>query len=59
MENHGEHKRDKSAMIFWGTIGMGIGFVIGASTKEWGSSIAAGLIMGGLMAFLATKPGLD
>lgn len=59
MESHGEHKRDKSLLIFWIFIGISIGGVIGASTHEWLPSIAAGIIMGVLMALFATKRGLD
>jgi len=59
MESHGEHKRDKTVLIFWVIIGIGIGFVIGASTHEWIPSLACGLIVGALMAVFATKPGLD
>ncbi len=59
MEHNGEHKRDKALIIFWSFIGIGIGFVIGASTTEWGLGLTSGLVMGGLMAFFATKPGVD
>ncbi len=68
MESHGEHKRDKAAMAFWVFIGVGLGIVIGSSTSApgphqdsngWVLGMIAGLIMGGVMAFLATKPGLD
>jgi len=59
MESHGEHKRDKALMIYWMLIGIGIGFVIGASTQEWGLGMTSGVIMGLLMAFFATKRGVD
>lgn len=59
MESHGEHKRDKALMIYWVVIGIGLGIIIGASTREWGLGLPAGLIMGALMAFFATKPGVD
>lgn len=59
MEHNGEHKRDKALLIFWTVIGIGIGIVIGASTHEWGLGLTSGLIMGLLMAFFATKPGID
>ena len=59
MENHREHKRDKSLLIYWMVIGIGLGIVIGASTQEWGLGLTAGLVMGALMAFFATKPGVD
>jgi len=64
MENHGEHKRDKSLFIYWIVMGIGIGILIGASTAtkeshEWGLSLASGLILGLLMALFATKPGVD
>lgn len=59
MESHGEHKRDKAALVFWMVIGLGIGIIIGASTHEWGLGLTSGLIMGGIMAFMATKPGLN
>lgn len=68
MESHGEHKRDKALLVFWITIGLGIGFVIGASThgpapdkdpNGWVLGIASGLIMGVLMGLFATKKGLD
>lgn len=59
MESQGPHKRDMSLVIFWVVIGIGIGIAIGASTKEWGVSLSAGILMGGLMAMFATKPGVD
>lgn len=59
MENHGEHKRDKSLLIYWIVIGLGLGIVIGASTQEWGLGLGAGILMGVGMAFFATKPGVD
>ena len=59
MESHGEHKRDKSLLIYWTVIGVGLGIIIGASTKEWGLGLTAGTVMGVLMAIFATKPGLD
>jgi hypothetical protein len=59
MESHGEHKRDKSLLIFWAVIGIGIGIVIGASTGDWGIALASGLILGVVMAMFATKPGVD
>lgn len=59
MESHGEHKRDKALLIYWMVIGIGIGIVIGSSTHEWGLSLASGLAMGALMAWFATKPGVD
>lgn len=59
MESHGEHKRDLSLLIYWVVIGLGLGIVIGASTKDWGISLIAGLAMGVGMAFFATKPGVD
>ena len=46
-------------MIFWIVIGLGIGVIIGASTTEWGLGLSSGIIMGGLLAFFATKPGVD
>jgi hypothetical protein len=59
MEHNGEHKRDKSLMIYWIVIGIGLGIVIGASTKEWGLGLPAGIAMGIGMAFFATKSGVD
>ena len=59
MESHGEYKRDKSLIIYWMTIGIGLGIVIGASTGEWHLGLPAGLVMGALMGFFATKPGVD
>ncbi len=59
MESHGEHKRDKSLLIYWTIIGLGLGIVIGASTQEWGLGLPSGLVMGALMAVFATKPGVD
>ncbi len=59
MESNGEHKRDKSLLIFWMVIGLGLGIVIGASTKEWGLGLTSGLVMGAGMAIFATKPGVD
>jgi hypothetical protein len=59
MESHGEHKRDKVLLIFWIVIGIGIGIVIGASTRDWGIGLASGLILGLIMAMFATKPGVD
>ena len=58
MEHQGEHKRDKALMIYWIVIGLGLGIVIGASTKEWGLGLPAGIVMGVLMAIFATKPGV-
>lgn len=58
MESQGEHKRDKAALVFWMVIGFGIGIIIGASTHEWGLGLTSGVIMGSIMAFMATKPGL-
>ncbi|MBI4930028.1 MAG: hypothetical protein HY841_04635 [Bacteroidetes bacterium] len=46
-------------MIYWAVIGLGLGIVIGASTKEWVPSLVAGVAMGAGMAFFATKPGVD
>ena len=57
MESQGEHKRDISLIIYWMVIGLGLGIVIGASTKDWGLSLVSGLAMGAGMAFFATKPG--
>ena len=59
MENQGTHKRDKTTFIFWATIGFGLGIVIGASTKEWATSLICGTLLGIAMAWMATKPGLD
>ncbi len=59
MESHGEHKRDKSLLVFWMTIGIGIGIVIGSSTHEWGLGLTAGIVMGVIMAMFATKPGTN
>jgi hypothetical protein len=59
MENQGEHKRDKSLLVYWIVIGLGLGIVIGASTKEWGLSLSSGILMGVGMAVFATKPGVD
>ena len=59
MENHGEHKRDKSLFIYWLVIGLGLGIVIGASTKEWGLGLSSGIVLGVLMAIFATKEGVD
>lgn len=59
MESQGPHKRDMSLIIYWMVIGLGIGIVIGASTTEWGVSLSSGVVMGGLMAMFATKPGVD
>ena len=59
MESHGEHKRDKALMIYWSVIGLGLGIVIGASTKEWGLGLTSGILLGVGMAIFATKPGVD
>jgi hypothetical protein len=59
MESHREHKRDKPLLSYWLFIGLGLGVVIGASTKEWGISLISGIVMGAGMAFFATKPGVD
>ena len=59
MEHQGEHKRDKSLMIYWMIIGLGLGIVIGASTHDWIISLIAGIVIGAGMAFMATKPGVD
>ena len=59
MESHGEHKRDKALLIYWAVIGLGIGIVIGSSTKEWGLSLVSGFLLGVGMAIFATKPGVD
>jgi hypothetical protein len=59
MESSGEHKRDKSLLAYWMVVGLGLGLVIGASTHEMGLGLTAGLVMGALMAFFATKPGVD
>ena len=59
MEHNGEHKRDKTTFIYWASIGFGIGVLIGASSKEWAISLAAGVLFGLGMAFFATKAGVD
>ncbi len=59
MESHGEHKRDLSLIIYWVIIGVGLGIIIGASTKDWALSLISGMAMGTGMAFFATKPGVD
>ena len=59
MESNGEHKRDKSLLIYWIAIGLGLGIVIGASTKEWGLGLTSGILLGAGMAFFATKQGVD
>ena len=59
MENHGEHKRDKSLLIYWMVIGLGLGIVIGASTQDWAISLISGIVIGAGMGFMATKPGVD
>ncbi len=58
MESHGEHKREKAALVFWMVIGFAIGIIIGASTGDWGLGLSSGMVMGAVMAFMATKPGL-
>jgi hypothetical protein len=59
MESNGTQKRDKSLLIYWVIIGLGLGIVIGASTKEWGLALVAGVVMGVGMAVFATKPGTE
>jgi hypothetical protein len=59
MESHGEHKRDKALLVYWVVVGLGLGIVIGASTKEWGLALTSGLLLGIGMAIFATKPGVD
>lgn len=62
MQSHEEHKpagRDKALLIFWIVIGIGIGGVIGASTKDWVASLISGLVMGIGMGLFATKPDTD
>lgn len=66
MQSHGEQKpthqtggRDKALLIYWIVIGIGIGVVIGASTKDWVSSLISGLVMGIGMGLFATKSGAD
>ena len=59
MENQGDHKRDKSLLIYWNVIGLGIGIVIGASTHEWALGLPSGIVMGVLLSLFATKKGLD
>lgn len=59
MEQHGEHKREKTLFVYWVVIGLGLGIVIGASTKEWGISLASGVLIGVGMAIMATKKGVD
>lgn len=59
MESHGEHKRDKALLVYWVVIGIGLGIVIGASTKEWGIGLPSGFLLGIGMAIFATKPGVD
>ena len=59
MENHGEHKREKTLFSYWMIIGLGLGIIIGASTKEWGISLVAGVLIGAGMAAMATKKGVD
>ena len=59
MESQAPHKRDMSLIVYWAVVGIGIGIVIGASTAEWGVSLSSGVLMGGLMAMFATKPGVD
>ena len=64
MENQGGHKRDMSLLVYWIVIGLGLGIIIGASTatkesSEWGLSLTSGILLGGGMAFFATKPGVD
>ena len=54
-----EHKRDKSLLIYWTVIGLGLGIVMGASTHEWALSLIAGIAMGVVMGLVATKPGMD
>lgn len=59
MEHQTEHKRDKMGLVFWTLIGIGIGIVIGASTKEWGLALPSGLVIGIGLALAATKKGMD
>ena len=66
MESHGEHKparpagrRDKTLLIYWMVIGVGLGIVIGTSTGDWIISLISGVVIGAGMAFMATKPGVD
>ena len=66
MEHQGEHKparpaggRDKSLIIYWMVIGLGLGIVIGASTHDWAISLISGIVIGAGMSFMATKPGVD
>ena len=51
--------REKSLIIYWTVIGLGVGIVIGASTSEWGLGLPAGILMGVGMAIFATKQGVD
>ena len=57
MESHGAHK--KTLQVYWVFIGVGIGIVMGASTKEWIPSMISGIAMGIGMAVMATKKGVD
>jgi F0F1-type ATP synthase assembly protein I len=59
MEQHGEHKREKTLLVYWIVVGIGIGIIVGASTKEWGIALISGLLIGLGMAFMATKKGVD
>lgn len=45
--------------IYWVIIGLGIGIIMGNSTKEWIVSLIAGILMGVVMAMMATKQGVD
>lgn len=54
-----EHKRNKPALIYWAALGLGIGFIIGASTHDWVLSMISGIAMGAVMALCATKKGFD
>ena len=53
----GKHKRP--LQIYWAFIGLGLGIVIGASTKEWAASLISGILMGVGMAIMANKQGVD
>lgn len=52
-------KHTTSLRIYWVLIGLGIGIIIGDSTKEWVISLIAGVLMGAAMAAMATKQGVD